>query len=89
MRVVVPGGTGSYIVPELIGAGHEVAALARSETAAATVAALGAEVSRGDIQDLSSLEAGWTRAATTRQPRAHRATSAQHPPQDSSIFSST
>ena len=58
MRVFVTGGTGhsgSYIVPELIAAGHEVTGLARSDTAAAAVSALGAKVRRGDLQDLEGL----------------------------------
>ena len=58
MRVFVAGGTGhsgSYIIPELIAAGHEVTGLARSETAAAAVSALGAKVRRGDLQDLDGL----------------------------------
>jgi nucleoside-diphosphate-sugar epimerase len=59
MRVFVTGGTGhsgSFIVPELIAAGHEVTGLARSDAAAATLAALGAEVRRGDLQDLDGLK---------------------------------
>ena len=58
MRVFVTGGTGhtgSYIIPELIAAGHEVTGLARSDTAAAAVSALGAKVRRGDLQDLEGL----------------------------------
>ncbi|MFJ2088967.1 SDR family oxidoreductase [Streptomyces sp. NPDC087901] len=58
MRVFVAGGTGhsgSYIIPELIAAGHEVTGLARSDTAAAAVSALGAKVRRGDLQDLDRL----------------------------------
>ncbi len=58
MRVFVAGGTGhsgSYIIPELIAAGHEVTGLARSDTAAAAVSALGARVRRGDLQDLEGL----------------------------------
>src|ERR1700730_12099956 len=50
MRVFVTGGTGhsgSYIIPELIAAGHEVTGLARSDTAAAPLSALGAKVRRG------------------------------------------
>lgn len=59
MRVFVTGGTGhsgSYIVPELIAAGHEVTGLARSDTAAAALSALGAKVRRGDLQDLEGLK---------------------------------
>jgi nucleoside-diphosphate-sugar epimerase len=59
MRVFVTGGTGhsgSYIVPELIAAGHEVTGLARSDTAAAALSALGAKVRRGDLQDLDGLK---------------------------------
>src|ERR1700738_3619347 len=58
MRVFVTGGTGhsgSYIIPELIAAGHEVTGLARSDTAAAAISALGARVRRGDLQDLEGL----------------------------------
>jgi nucleoside-diphosphate-sugar epimerase len=59
MRVFVTGGTGhsgSYIIPELIAAGHEVTGLARSDTAAAAVSALGAKVRRGDLEDLDGLK---------------------------------
>ncbi len=58
MRVFVTGGTGhsgSYIVPELIAAGHEVTGLARSEMAAAALSAFGAKVRRGDLEDLDGL----------------------------------
>ena len=61
MRVFVTGGTGhtgSYIIPELIAAGHEVTGLARSDTAAAALTALGAKVRRGDLQDLDGLKEG-------------------------------
>jgi nucleoside-diphosphate-sugar epimerase len=61
MRVFVTGGTGhsgSYIIPELIAAGHEVTGLARSDTAAAALTALGAEVRRGDLEDLDGLKEG-------------------------------
>jgi nucleoside-diphosphate-sugar epimerase len=60
MRVFVTGGTGhigSYIIPELVAAGHEVTGLARSDAAAAAVSALGAKVRRGDISDLAGLKA--------------------------------
>ena len=59
MRVFVTGGTGhsgSYIIPELIAAGHEVTGLARSDAAAAALSALGAKVRRGDLQDLDGLK---------------------------------
>ncbi|MFG2967336.1 SDR family oxidoreductase [Streptomyces sp. NPDC048288] len=59
MRVLVTGGTGhsgSYIIPELIAAGHEVTGLARSDRAAAAVSALGAKVRRGDLRDLEGLK---------------------------------
>jgi len=59
MRVFVAGGTGhagSYIIPELIAAGHEVTGLARSDTSAAAVSELGATVRRGDLEDLDGLK---------------------------------
>ncbi|TXN32389.1 SDR family oxidoreductase [Lacisediminihabitans profunda] len=59
MRVLVTGGTGhsgSHIIPDLIAAGHEVTGLARSDTAAAALSALGAKVRRGDIRDLDGLK---------------------------------
>jgi nucleoside-diphosphate-sugar epimerase len=59
MRVFVTGGTGhsgSYIIAELIAAGHEVTGLARSDEAASAVSALGAKVRRGDIEDLDGLK---------------------------------
>ncbi|KAG8153338.1 SDR family oxidoreductase [Burkholderia catarinensis] len=60
MHVLVTGGTGhigSYIIPDLIAAGHEVTGLARSDESAAAVSALGAKVRRGDISDLDGLKA--------------------------------
>jgi len=59
MRVFVTGGTGhagSYIIPELIAAGHEVTGLARSDTAAAALSAQGAKVRLGDLDDLDGLK---------------------------------
>ncbi|RON48289.1 SDR family oxidoreductase [Pseudomonas frederiksbergensis] len=59
MHVLVTGGTGhigSYIIPELIAAGHEVTGLARSDKSAAALIALGAKVRRGDISELEGLK---------------------------------
>jgi len=51
------GHAGSYVIPELIAAGHEVTGLARSDKSAAAVSALGARVCRGDLADLDVLKA--------------------------------
>ncbi|HVV91337.1 MAG TPA: SDR family oxidoreductase [Solirubrobacterales bacterium] len=60
MRVFVTGASGHIGLPlvrELVGAGHEVVGLARSDDSAAKIEAAGGAVRRGDLDDLDGLKA--------------------------------
>ena len=59
MRVFVTGASGhiaSAVIPELLTNGHQVVGLARSDASAEAIAAIGAEVRRGDLDDLDGLK---------------------------------
>ncbi|SDW41293.1 Nucleoside-diphosphate-sugar epimerase [Amycolatopsis xylanica] len=65
MRVFITGGTGligSAVVAELLGNGHTVLALTRSDASAQVAEAAGAEPIRGGLADLDVLRAGVTKA---------------------------
>lgn len=60
MRILVTGASGwigSAVVPQLLGAGHQVIGVARSDESAAAIEAAGGQVRRGSLEDPASLRA--------------------------------
>jgi nucleoside-diphosphate-sugar epimerase len=65
MRVFVTGASGhiaAAVIPELLSHGHQVVGLARSDASAGIIARYGAEILRGDLDDLDALRAAATEA---------------------------
>ena len=63
MRIFVTGATGfigTELVKELVAAGHQVRGMTRSDAGVEQLKAIGAQVHRGDLQDIDSLRAGAT-----------------------------
>jgi nucleoside-diphosphate-sugar epimerase len=73
MQVFITGGTGligSAVVTELLGNGHTVLALARSDSSAMALETGGAKTIRGDLADLRTLRAGALAAAVAEESAA-------------------